>query len=76
MSKAVSDYGHMLDEQETVFYRPTEFTGDASRGINYSATGVRGDPTLATVEKGRAMLDDVVSELTEGLLLLRPDLAP
>ena len=73
MSKAVTDYGHMLDEPDTVFYRPTEFIGDASRGINYSKTGVRGDPTLATVEKGRAMLQASVDDLVKGLRLLWPD---
>ena len=74
MSKAVTDYGNMLDEPETVFYRPAQFTGDASRGINYSRTGVRGDPTLATAAKGRAILDDMISELVSGLRHLCPGL--
>jgi creatinine amidohydrolase/Fe(II)-dependent formamide hydrolase-like protein len=67
MSKAVTDYGHMLEEPDTVFYRPSEYIGDPARGINYSQTGVRGDPTLATAEKGKAILDDMVAELVAGL---------
>lgn len=74
MSKAVEDYGHMLEEPETVFYRPAEFTGDAARGYHYSKTGVRGDPTLATVDKGRAMLADAIDELVAGMRALCPDL--
>ena len=72
MSKAETDYGHMLEEPDTVFYRPSAFTGDPSRGVNYSKTGVRGDPTLATAEKGKAILDDMVAELVAGLRLLCP----
>ena len=67
MSKAVVDYGHMLDEPETVFYRPVEFNGDASSGSHYSRTGVRGDPTLATAQKGRVILDAMVADLVTGL---------
>jgi creatinine amidohydrolase len=74
ISKAIADYGNMLDEPDTVFYRPAEFIGDASRGINYSKTGVRGDPTLATAEKGKAILDDMISELVAGLRPLCPGL--
>jgi creatinine amidohydrolase len=75
MSKAVPDYGNMLEEPDTVFYRPSEYVGDAARGINYSKTGVRGDPTLATAEKGRAILDDMVAELVSGLRHLCPGLS-
>ena len=67
MSRASVDYGNMLEEPDTVFYRPSEFNGDVARGINYSSTGVRGDPTLATAEKGRAILEDMVAELVSGL---------
>jgi creatinine amidohydrolase len=67
MSKAVPDYGHMLDEPKSVFTSPVVFNGDPATGTQYSATGVRGDPSLATAEKGRAILADMVAELVAGL---------
>jgi creatinine amidohydrolase len=76
MSKAMTDYGHLATEPETVFYRPVAFSGDDANGINYSATGVRGDPTLATAEKGRIILDDMIGELVQGLEALCPDMTP
>lgn len=74
MDRATVDYGHMLDVPESVFYRSVEFVGDPAEGANYSATGVRGDPTLATAEKGRAILDAMVADLIAGLRLLDPKL--
>ncbi len=71
-ARAVPDYGHMLTQPDTVFYRPAEFSGDAAKGHHYSATGVRGDPTLATSEKGRIMLDDMIEDLVAGISLLYP----
>jgi creatinine amidohydrolase len=76
MAKAKVDYGHMLGAPQTVFYRPVAFSGDPQSGINYSETGVRGDPTLATVEKGRIILDDMVRELVAGLEALCLRVAP
>ena len=76
MSKARTDYAHLATVPETVFYRPVAFSGDEASGINYSATGVRGDPTLATVEKGRIILDDMIGELAQGLEALCPDMTP
>ena len=70
MSQAVPDYGHMLDTPPSVFYRPLEFVGDPQAGMNYSATGARGDPTLATAEKGAAILDSMVEDLVAGLRAL------
>ena len=67
MEHAVVDYGHALDAPKTVFYTPTIFDGDLASGPDYSVSGVRGDPTLATVEKGRAILDDMANELIDGL---------
>ncbi len=67
MSRAVPDYGHMLEEPKSVFVAPVVFNGDPATGTQYSATGVRGDPSLATAEKGRAILADMVSELVAGL---------
>ena len=74
MGLAQADYGHMLAEPASVFYRPTRFSGDPGSGINYSATGVRGDPTLATAEKGRAILAAMVGDLVDGLRKLAPGL--
>jgi creatinine amidohydrolase len=76
MSKAKTDYGNLAVEPETVFYRPVAFSGDEASGINYSKTGVRGDPTLATADKGRIILDDMIGELVQGLKALCPDMTP
>ncbi len=67
MNKAVVDYGHALTARKTVFYVPTIFDGDDASGMDYSITGVRGDPTLATAEKGEALLTDMANELITGL---------
>lgn len=67
LDKAVVDYGHALAAPRTVFYVPTIFDGDAGSGPDYSVSGVRGDPTLATVEKGKAVLADMAQELVAGL---------
>jgi creatinine amidohydrolase len=74
MDRAVEDYGSMLAEPRTVFRRPTRFSGDPASGPDYSRTGVRGDPTLASAEKGRALLSEMARELVEGLVALYPDL--
>jgi len=71
MSKAVPDYGNMLEEPDTVFYRPVIFEDAPGRGPDHSLTGVRGDPTLATAEKGRATLAAMVEELVDGLTKLK-----
>ena len=75
MERAVEDYGTMPDEPKTVFRRPTRFSGDPADGPDYSRTGVRGDPSLATAEKGRALLAEMTRELVEGLVALFPDLS-
>jgi creatinine amidohydrolase len=68
MDRALTDYGHELPK--TVFYTPTIFDGDLGAGPDYSATGVRGDPSLATVETGRAILAAMADELVAGLEVL------
>ena len=73
MERARCDYGHALDAPATVFYQPTVFDGDPASGLDWSETGVRGDPTLATRDKGEAFLADMARELTEGLRALFPD---
>ncbi|MGE0005182.1 MAG: creatininase family protein [Parvibaculaceae bacterium] len=74
MDRARQDYGHAAEEPDTVFYRPTRFSGD-QQSPGYSETGARGDPTLATAEKGRAILAAQVSDLVSGLRKLDPVLA-
>jgi creatinine amidohydrolase len=73
LERAVTDYGNALDEMQTVFYTPTIFDGDPASGPDYSVRGVRGDPTLATAEKGRAILADMADELVAGLRAIFPD---
>jgi creatinine amidohydrolase len=73
MPLAKVDYGHALDEPKTVFYVPTIFDGSEDSGADYSLTGVRGDATLATAEKGRKILDAMAAELIEGIEAIFPD---
>jgi creatinine amidohydrolase len=73
LDRAKTDYGHALNESSTVFYVPTVFDGDPKSGADYSATGARGDPTLATAEKGEAILADMADELVDGLTKIFPD---
>ena len=75
MERAVEDYGAMPDEPKTVFRRPIRFSEEPADGPDYSRTGVRGDPSLATAEKGRALLAEMTRELVEGLVALFPDLS-
>jgi creatinine amidohydrolase/Fe(II)-dependent formamide hydrolase-like protein len=74
MERAVEDYGAILAEPKTVFRRPTRFSGNPADGPDYSRTGVRGDPTLASAEKGHALLAEMARELIEGLVALHPGL--
>ena len=73
MEKAVPDYGNMLEQPQTVFYSPVAFGNDPASGVDHSVTGVRGDPTLATAEKGEALLAEMAGELIDGLRQLFPD---
>jgi len=73
LDRAVPDYGNMLDAPATVFYQPTVFSGDPASGLDYSRTGARGDPTLATAEKGEAVLTAMARELVDGIRALFPD---
>lgn len=67
MAKARPDYGTMLTQPKSVFIAPTQFRDDPESGQHHSETGVRGDPTLATAEKGRVILADTIAELVAGL---------
>jgi creatinine amidohydrolase len=73
--RAVADYGAMLGRAETVFWEPTCFTGNEGDGIDFSLTGIRGDPTLATAEKGRALLAEMARELIAGICAIHPEAA-
>jgi len=68
------NYGNALGSPKTVFYQPTIFSGEPTSGLDYSEQGARGDPTLATAEKGRQALDAMIEDLVSGLVALHPDL--
>lgn len=71
--KAAEDYGNALTQPRTVFYLPTVFSGDLNAGPDFSRDGVRGDPSLATEEKGRAVMAAVQADLVDGVRKLFPD---
>ena len=73
MDLARTDYGNMLDYPATVFSEPAIFRDDPAGGVDHSTTGVRGDPTLATAEKGERLLQAMAEELVDGLRALHPD---
>ena len=59
----------------SVFYQPVVFDADPGSGPDWSRTGARGDPSLATRETGEAALREITRELVDGLVALYPDLA-
>ncbi|MBT5435220.1 MAG: creatininase family protein [Alphaproteobacteria bacterium] len=73
LDRARRDDGNMRDAPATVFRQPSAFRNDPDGGIDHSATGARGDPSLATPEKGEAALAAMAAELIEGLVALFPD---
>ena len=73
LGRAVPDYGHALEAPATVFYQPAVFDGDPASGLDYSRSGARGDPTLATADKGEVILAEMARELVEGIRALYPD---
>jgi creatinine amidohydrolase len=74
MDRAEADYGHAAAAPATVFYQPVVFSADPGSGPDWSRTGARGDPSLATRETGEAALQEITRELAEGLINLYPDL--
>lgn len=72
LDRARTDYGEMLDQPKTIFHRSSIFANRPGSGVDHSLTGVRGDPTLATVEKGRAALDAMSADIINGLRALYP----
>jgi creatinine amidohydrolase len=73
MDLAAVDYGHALEQPQTVFYVPSLFCGDPASGPDYSKPGIRGDASLASAQKGQAALAATASDLIEGLRRLFPD---
>jgi len=67
------DYGTEL--ASGIFATPTTMQSTDTSAADYSETGAFGDPTLASVEKGRAFLDTMIADLVQGLIALFPDLA-
>ena len=73
LDRAVTDYGHALTAPQTVFSRPVRYSGDPASGFDFSATGARGDPTLANAGLGKRVLAEMTRELVEGIRVLYPD---
>jgi len=73
LERAQTDYGEMLTQPKTIFHRSSIFANRPGSGVDHSLTGIRGDPTLASVEKGHAALDAMASDLIDGLRALYPD---
>jgi creatinine amidohydrolase len=74
MERAEPDYGHMADAPVTVFYQPVVFHSDPGSGPDWSRTGARGDPSLASRETGELALQEITRELVDGLVAIHPDL--
>ncbi|MEO1105785.1 MAG: creatininase family protein, partial [Pseudomonadota bacterium] len=76
LDRAVPDYGNLLTYPKSVFSVPVIFSNDPDSGPDYSVRGARGDPTLATREKGERALAAMTDALVTGLLTEFPDLRP
>lgn len=56
----------------TVFHAPITLRDDPEAGTGYSRTGATGDPTRANAEKGKVLLEAMITELVAGLRVLFP----
>jgi creatinine amidohydrolase len=72
MERARADYGK--EPPSGIFTTPTTMQSVDAGAADYSETGAFGDPTLASAEKGRALLDAMIVDLVQGLIALFPDL--
>jgi creatinine amidohydrolase len=72
LERARADYGK--EPPPGVFATPTTMQSIDASAADYSETGAFGDPTLASAEKGRALLDAMIVDLVQGLIALFPDL--
>jgi hypothetical protein len=55
-------------------YQPVVFDPDPASGPDWSRTGARGDPILASDATGEAARAAITRERVEGLVALHPDL--
>ena len=74
MDLAKPDYGK--EPAPGVFVTPATMQSTDPHAADYSETGAFGDPTLASADKGRAILDAMIGDLVDGLVALFPDLRP
>jgi creatinine amidohydrolase len=65
MDKAVTDYGK-LPPKDYAGYQPGMYSNDPN-DPNYSETGITGDPTKATVEKGKKALEIMTANWLKAL---------
>jgi creatinine amidohydrolase len=72
MDLARADYGK--EPPPGIFAIPSTMQSTDAGAPDYSETGAFGDPTLASAEKGRAVLDAMIADLVDGLIALFPDL--
>jgi creatinine amidohydrolase len=73
MELARADYGK--EPPSGIFATPTTMQSTDPNAADYSETGAFGDPTLASAEKGRVILNAMIADLVDGLIALFPDLA-
>lgn len=66
MENARKDYGNPHPPKDYAGYKPGLFSRDTADAA-YSATGILGDPTLATEEKGRRTLEIMVKNWIDAL---------
>jgi len=55
------------------FARPARLSPEPAPDMIHSPTGATGDPSLATADKGRRVLDEITRDLVEGIRKLYPD---
>lgn len=74
MERTRPDYGRRRTVNQA-FTQPVRFSGDkTAEDIDFSETGIIGDPTLATAKKGKRLLNQISEQLSEGLRDLFPDI--
>lgn len=74
MERTRPDYGRRRAVNRA-FTQPVRFSGDKDAAdIDFSETGIIGDPTLATAKKGKRLLSEITEQLSEGLRDLFPNI--
>jgi creatinine amidohydrolase len=71
LDQALADFGPA--RPANVFYRPVRYTPVAEPGAEQHRTGGDGDPSLATADKGAALLAAMVDDLVAGVRATFPD---